>query len=95
MDAGIIITSLLVVFAWGYLIYNGDIATIWPMFGVANQLLATIALAVGTTVILTLNKKRVYALITFIPMLFMLVTTGHRRNRKYFLKIIFPNKLSR
>ena len=44
---GIILTSFLVVAAWGYLVYNGDISTIWPMFGVANQLLATAALAIG------------------------------------------------
>jgi len=72
---GIIITSFAVVFAWGYLVYNGDIATIWPMFGVANQLLATIALAIGTTIIIKNNRNKWYGLITFIPMLFMLVTT--------------------
>ncbi len=72
---GILITSALVVASWGYLVYNGDISTIWPMFGVANQLLATVALIIGTFVILRNNKKKVYALITFLPMLFMLVTT--------------------
>lgn len=72
---GIIITSAFVVICWGYLVYNGDIASIWPMFGVANQLLATTALIIGTTVILKTNKKKKYALVTFLPMLFMLVTT--------------------
>jgi carbon starvation protein len=72
---GIIITSLLVVVAWGYLVYNGEIATIWPMFGVANQLLATTALAIGTTIILKNNKNKLSALVTFIPLLFMLATT--------------------
>ncbi len=72
---GILITSALVVLAWGYLVYNGDIGTIWPMFGVANQLLATAALAIGTSVILRNNKKPAYALITFIPMVFMFATT--------------------
>jgi len=72
---GIIITSAMVVFAWGYLVYNGDISTIWPMFGVANQLLATVALIIGTSVILRNNNKKLYALITFLPMLFMLATT--------------------
>ncbi|MCX5748899.1 MAG: carbon starvation protein A [Candidatus Saganbacteria bacterium] len=67
--------SFLVVLAWGYLVYNGDIATIWPMFGVANQLLATTALVIGTTVIMKNNKNKLYGLVTFIPMLFMLVTT--------------------
>lgn len=72
---GIIITSALVVFSWGYLVYNGDISTIWPMFGVANQLLATAALVIGTSVILKHGKKKIYGLITFLPMLFMLATT--------------------
>ena len=72
---GIIITSAMVVFSWGYLVYNGDISTIWPMFGVANQLLATVALIIGTSVILRNNNRKLYALITFIPMLFMLATT--------------------
>lgn len=45
------------------------------MFGVANQLLATIALAVGTTIIIRNNRNKLYGLITFIPMLFMLATT--------------------
>jgi carbon starvation protein len=72
---GSIIPSALVVTAWGYLVYNGDIATIWPMFGVANQLLATTALVIGTTIILKSNKNKWYALITFLPMLFMLATT--------------------
>jgi carbon starvation protein len=72
---GIIITSALVVSSWGYLVYNGDISTIWPMFGVANQLLATAALVIGTSVILRNSRKKIYGLITFIPMLFMLATT--------------------
>ena len=72
---GSLLMSFLVVLSWGYLVYNGDIATIWPMFGVANQLLATTALAIGTTFILKTNKKRSHALITFLPMLFMLATT--------------------
>jgi carbon starvation protein len=72
---GIALTSFLVVFSWGYLVYNGDISTIWPMFGVANQLLATAALVIGTSVILKNNKRKLYGLITFLPMLFMLATT--------------------
>lgn len=71
---GIIATSVLVVAAWAYLIYSGNIGTIWPMFGVANQLLAAIAFGVGTTVILRAGKAR-YAWVTLVPMLFMCVTT--------------------
>ena len=71
---GNIMTSLMVVFAWGYLIYSGNISTIWPMFGVANQLLAAIALSVGTTFIIKSGKTR-YAWTTFVPMVFMFTTT--------------------
>ncbi|HUI91926.1 MAG TPA: carbon starvation CstA family protein [Chitinivibrionales bacterium] len=71
---GMIGTSLLVVGAWGYLIYNGSISTIWPMFGVSNQLLAAIALGVGTTVIIKYGKAK-YSWITIVPMAFMFVTT--------------------
>ncbi|MBI5893754.1 MAG: carbon starvation protein A [Deltaproteobacteria bacterium] len=71
---GTILTSFLVVGAWGYLIYSGSISTIWPMFGVANQLLAAIAFCVGTTIIIKMNKLK-YAWTTFLPMLFMFTTT--------------------
>jgi len=71
----IIICSAVISFLWGYLVYNGDISTIWPMFGVANQLLATLALFIGTTFILRHSKKRRYCLITLLPGIFMLTTT--------------------
>jgi carbon starvation protein len=72
---GVIITGGIISFLWGYLVYNGEISTIWPMFGVANQLLATLALSVGTVYILKHSRKWQYALITFLPSLFMFVTT--------------------
>lgn len=68
--------SALVSFAWGYLLYGGDIATIWPIFGVSNQLLATLALAIGSNMILRRTKKLSYMMTTFIPMLFMGVTSS-------------------
>jgi carbon starvation protein len=71
---GIIGTSFLVVAAWAFLIHSGSISTIWPMFGVSNQLLAAIAFGVGTTVIIKSGKAR-YAWTTFVPMLFMFTTT--------------------
>jgi carbon starvation protein len=71
---GIVVTSLLVVAAWALLIHSGSISTIWPMFGVSNQLLAAIAFGVGTTVIIKSGKTR-YAWTTFIPMVFMFTTT--------------------
>jgi carbon starvation protein len=72
---GIIISGGIISFLWGYLVYNGDISTIWPMFGVANQLLATLALSVGTVFILKHTKTWYYGLVTFIPAVFMFITT--------------------
>jgi carbon starvation protein len=71
---GNLITSFLVVLAWGYFIYTGTVSTIWPMFGVANQLLATLALAVGTSYLIN-HGKRIYAWITLLPMTFIGITT--------------------
>ena len=71
---GNLMTSFFVVLGWGYLIYTGNISTIWPMFGTGNQLLATIALAVTTTFLINMGKQK-YAWITAIPMCFVGVTT--------------------
>jgi carbon starvation protein len=71
---GNLIASGLIVSAWAYFIYSGSVSTIWPMFGTANQLLATIALAVGTSYIINRGKAK-YAWITIIPMIFVGVTT--------------------
>jgi len=71
---GSIVSTLLVVCAWGYFIWTGSISTIWPMFGIANQLLASVALAVGTTIIINLGKAR-YAWVTLVPLSFVSVTT--------------------
>ena len=71
---GNLATTLLVVVGWGYLIYTGNISTIWPLFGTGNQLLATIALAVATTFLINMGKAK-YAWITGLPMCFVGVTT--------------------
>lgn len=71
---GILITSAIVSFMWGYLLYKGDISSIWPLFGAANQLLAVVALAIGTTIILKISQVKSYALITFVPFVFLCVT---------------------
>ena len=71
---GSIVSTLLVVCAWGYFIWTGSISTIWPMFGIANQLLASVALAVGTTIIVNSGKAR-YAWVTLVPLSFVAVTT--------------------
>ncbi|WP_242392266.1 carbon starvation CstA family protein [Anaeromyxobacter oryzisoli] len=68
---GIILTSLIFTGAWGYLVYTGDIMTIWPLFGMSNQLLATCALIVGTTMLIRLGKAR-YAWVSAVPGIFMI-----------------------
>ncbi len=71
---GNLICSGLVVLSWGYFIYTGSVSTIWPMFGTANQLLATIALAIGTSYIINRGKAK-YAWVTIIPLVFIGITT--------------------
>jgi len=71
---GNLLTSGLIVFAWAYFIYTGSVSTIWPMFGTANQLLATIALAIGTSFIINRGRTK-YAWVTMLPMIFVGVTT--------------------
>ncbi len=69
-----VISSALISCAWGYFVFTGSISTIWPMFGTANQLLAGIALCVGTTFIIKLGRAR-YAWVTIVPMTFVMATT--------------------
>jgi len=71
---GAMTSTFLVVAAWAYFIWAGSISTIWPMFGIANQLLASVALAVGTTVIINAGRAR-YAWVTILPLSFVSVTT--------------------
>lgn len=68
---GTVGASLLVSFLWGYLLYGGDIATVWPLFGVSNQLLASIALAIGTSLILRRRTNVYYGLVTAVPMVYL------------------------
>jgi carbon starvation protein len=69
-----LLSTGLVVVGWAYFILTGSIDTIWPMFGIANQLLAAVALTVGTTVIVNSGKAR-FAFVTATPLLFVSITT--------------------
>jgi carbon starvation protein len=71
---GSVVTSLLVVSAWAAFIWSGSISTIWPMFGVANQLLAAVALCVATTILINSGKAK-YAWVTIVPLSFVSTTT--------------------
>lgn len=70
----ILLTSAVFTAAWGYLVYTGNISNIWPLFGISNQLLASVALLIGTTMLIRMNRRR-YALLTGIPGIFMTVIT--------------------
>jgi carbon starvation protein len=91
---GNLFASFLIVFAWGYFIYTGSVSTIWPMFGTANQLLAAIALTVGTSFIMNRGNAP-YAWITIIPLVFVAGTTltaGLMNIMNIFLPMMFVSK---
>src|SRR5205814_7770753 len=71
---GALLATFVVSVGWGSLIWAGSISTIWPMFGIANQLLAVLALALVTTLLVNTGRGR-YAPVTLLPMLFVTATT--------------------
>ena len=73
LPASILSTGLIVV-AWSGFIWSGSVESIWPMFGMANQLLAVVALCLVTTYLINHGKAR-FAPVTLLPMLFVLTTT--------------------
>jgi carbon starvation protein len=71
---GSILATGIVTLGWGALVQTGSIGTIWPMFGIANQLLAVLALCLVTTLLINTGRAK-YAPITLLPMLFVVSTT--------------------
>jgi len=76
-------STAIVVFAWAYFIWTGNIDTIWPMFGTANQLLAAVALAVVTSAMINAGKVR-YIWVSLVPLAFVATTTLYAAWRNIF-----------
>jgi carbon starvation protein len=91
---GTIVSTTLVVVAWTYFILTGSISQIWPMFGIANQLLAAVALCVATAVIVNSGRAK-YAWTTMFPLAFVASTTLYAGWRSILDNFLSPKSIAK
>jgi len=86
---GIFITGAIFTSAWGYLVYTGDIASIWPLFGMSNQLLASSALIIVTSMLIRMDKAK-YMWVTAVPGVVLAAITAYAGYLQI-TKVYLPN----
>ncbi|NKD54887.1 MULTISPECIES: carbon starvation protein A [unclassified Haematospirillum] len=90
---GAIGASALACLAWGYLLNSGDINSVWALFGVSNQLMATVGLIIGATIILRLSQKRIYVLTCLVPLAYLFVTVNYAAF--WMIENVYLNEMAR